>query len=91
MARKKSKRKDDDDDDRRSSRREEADDAPPKTRSDAYVGLLAVSLVALITGARCCMYLDADELAKQTDPDSRAVACLDDGLALPKSVAPGKS
>lgn len=53
----KNKTKDDDD---------AADDAP-KPKSDAYVGLLILGLLALITGA-VLMYLDFDELSKQTIP-----------------------
>ena len=39
----------------------------PKTKSDAYVGLLGVSLLALVVGC-VFMFLDHDELAKQNLP-----------------------
>lgn len=78
MAKKHSRRRDEDDD----------DDAPAvdKPRSDAYVGLLAISLLALITGA-VLLYLDYDELAKAQSPPP-AVTLSDNGLTLPKPGAP---
>jgi hypothetical protein len=75
MARKGKKR--DDDEDR---------DEEPKTRSDAYVGLLGISLVALIVGC-VFMYLDHDELAKQNVP-APTVSVSENGLGAP--TAPGK-
>jgi hypothetical protein len=38
-------------------------DAGPKARNDAYTGLLAISLLALLGGC-VLMYLDHDELGK---------------------------
>jgi hypothetical protein len=70
----------------RSRRRDDDDDrdaAEPPTRSDAYVGLLAISLVALIAGC-VFMFLDHDELEKQTvNPPSVTVS--EDGLGAAKA------
>lgn len=51
---KKSKVRDDDDDDR--------DDEAPKPKSDAYVGMLGITLTALLAGC-VLMYLDHDEIS----------------------------
>jgi len=73
MARSKSKRRVDDDD----------ADALPKTRSDAYVGLLGISLVALLTGV-ILLFIDFDEISKGSAP-LPSVTTSEDGLGLPKA------
>lgn len=70
MARSRSKRRDDDD-----------DDGAPKPKSDAYVGLLAISFLALLVGV-VLLYVDYDELAKQTVPQPQ-VSTSEDGLSRP--------
>ena len=71
MAKNRSRRRDDDDD----------RDAVPPVKSDAYVGLLAISLLALLVGC-VFMYLDHEELsATKADPPSVQSAA--DGLNLP--------
>lgn len=68
-------------------RRDEEDDEPkePPIKSDAYVGLLAISLIALVVGC-VFMFLDHDELSKQTvTPPSISVS--EDGLGSPKAAS----
>jgi hypothetical protein len=69
--------------------RREDDDLPEsdKPRSDAYVGLLAISLLALLVGATL-LYVDFDELKNSASP-APTIALSDDGLNAPK--AAGKS
>lgn len=80
MARKGKKRDDDRD-----------DDAPeaPKVKSDAYVGLLAISFLALVVGC-VFMFLDHDELAKQNLP-APSIAASDSGLSVPGAPAAPKN
>jgi hypothetical protein len=73
------RRRDDDDD----------DNQPDKPRSDAYVGMLAISLVALITGI-VMLYIDFDELEKSPAP-APSITLSDDGLALPRAGVPAKA
>lgn len=94
MAKKKSKSKaksvaiDDDDDVAPKKSKKPASDAPTGTPSDAYVGLLAISLLGLIFGA-VLLYLDHDELAtKKADPPT--VALSDNGLNYVQAGAPAK-
>ncbi len=69
----------------RSKRRDDDDDEPevPKTRSDAYVGLLAISLIALIAGI-VLLYVDFDEISQGAAP-LPSVTTSTDGLGLPKA------
>lgn len=64
------------------AKRDDDDDAP-KTPSDAYVGLLAISLAALLAAATL-LYLDFDELDTGTPkPADPAVKLADAGLNKP--------
>lgn len=56
-------------------------DVKPGTRSDAYVGLLAISFLALLVGC-VFMFLDHDELSQQK-ADVPTVSAAPEGLALP--------
>lgn len=64
-------------------------DGEPKTPSDAYVGMLAICLVALLAAA-VLLFLDADELnAGSPKPADPSVKLLDTGLNKP-GVAAGQ-
>lgn len=70
------------------SRRDDRDeDEVPKTKSDAYVGLLLISFLALLVGV-VMLYVDYDELSKGNAP-APSVSVSEDGLGLPKA-APAK-
>ncbi len=59
------------------------DDETPKTPSDAYVGLLAIALVALLAAA-VLLYLDFDALDTGTpQPQPPQVKLVDTGLNKP--------
>ncbi|CAN5228739.1 hypothetical protein BH11PLA2_BH11PLA2_21430 [soil metagenome] len=73
---------------KKSKRRSNDDDTPEfdKPKSDAYVGLLAISLIALIAGA-VLLYVDFDELQKAQAPVP-TITVSEDGLAMPKGGVP---
>lgn len=65
------------------ARRDDDDDDTPKTPSDAYVGLLAIALVALLVAA-VLLYLDFDALDTGTPkPSDPQVKLADAGLNKP--------
>jgi hypothetical protein len=49
------------------ARTRERDDVAPKPRSDAYVGLLVISLIAMITGC-VFLYLDLSQYPETKAP-----------------------
>ncbi len=70
------------------ARRDKDDeDDTPKTPSDAYVGMLAIALVALLAAATF-LYLDFDEMENGTPPPSDPQVKLADA-GLNKPAAPG--
>lgn len=69
------------------ARRDDDDDDAPKTPSDAYVGLLAIALVALLA-AGVLLYLDFDAQEQgKPAPGDVSVKLVDTGLNKP--AAPG--